>query len=78
MFVLKRGKRTHHAGVGYDVGDVLRSVHRIGAVRALLCNVPEIGHDEREALAIDDMPVEHIELRNCYQSDRTRRAIEDK
>jgi hypothetical protein len=67
-------KSTHLAGVGHDVGDVLRSVYRIGTVCALLCNVLEIRHDEREALAVDDMPVEHIELRNRCPSD-WRRAI---
>jgi hypothetical protein len=56
--------RTHRAGVGHDVGDVLRSVYCIGAVRPLLCNVLEIRHDEGEALAVDDMPVERIELHN--------------
>jgi len=63
------GKGTHRAGVGHDVGDVLWGVHRIGAVRALLRNVLVIRHDEREALAVDDMPVERIELRNRNSSD---------
>jgi hypothetical protein len=56
-------KRTHCAGVGHDVGDVLPGIHRTRAVRALLRNILVIGHDEREALAVDDVPVERIELR---------------
>ena len=58
----RKERRTHRAGVGHDVGNVLRGVHRFGAVRTLLRNFLVIGHDEREALAVDDMPVECIEL----------------
>ena len=51
----------------------------MGAVRALLRKILETRHYEREALAVDDMPVEHIELRNHFPaSDRTRHAIDDK
>ena len=51
----------------------------MGAVRALLRKILETRHYEREALAVDDMPVEHIKLRNRFPaSDRTRHAIEDK
>lgn len=53
---------THCAGVGHDVGDVLRGVDGVGAICALLRDVRVIGHDEREALAVDDMPVERIDL----------------
>ena len=57
---------THRAGVGHDVGDVLWRVHRFGAVCALVRNVLVIRHDEREALAVDDMPVERIELTQSH------------
>jgi hypothetical protein len=43
------------------VGDVLRGVHRLGAVRALFHDFRVIGDDEREALAVDDMPVERVD-----------------
>lgn len=36
---------THSAGIGHDVGDVLRGVHCIGAVRALGRNFGIVGHD---------------------------------
>ena len=49
-------------GVGHDVGDVLRGVHRLGAVRTLLRDFCVIGHDEREALAVDDMPMRRVDL----------------
>jgi hypothetical protein len=54
---------TYLTGVGHDVGDVLRGVLRLGAVRALLRDFLVIGHNEREALAVDDMPVERVDLR---------------
>ena len=44
------------------MGDVLRGVDGVGAICALLRDVRVIGHDEREALAVDDMPVERIDL----------------
>ena len=53
---------THRAGVGHDVGDVLWRVHRFGAICALVRKVLVIRHNEREALAVDDMPVKSIEL----------------
>ena len=34
----------------------------MGAVCALLRDIRVIGNDEREALAVDDMPVERIDL----------------
>ena len=46
--------------IGYGQSPVV--VHRFGAVRTLLRNFFVIGHDEQEALAVDDMPVERIEL----------------
>ena len=45
-----------------DVGDVLWGVDGMGAVCTLLRDVLESGHDEWEALAVDDMSVDHIEL----------------
>ena len=59
---VRKGRGTHCAGVGHDVGDVLRGVDGVGAICALLRDVRVIGHDEREALAVDDMPVERIDL----------------
>jgi hypothetical protein len=44
------------------VGDIQRGIHRVGAVRAVSRNFGIVGYDKREALTIDDMPVEHIEL----------------
>jgi hypothetical protein len=55
---------THRAGVCYDVRDVLRGVNLVGAIRALLREVCEFGYDEREALAVDDVPVERVDLRS--------------
>ena len=49
-------------GVGHDVGDVLQGVHRLGAVRTLLGDFCVIGHDERKVLAVDDMPMRHVDL----------------
>ena len=54
--------RTHRTGVGHDVGDIFWCVHRFGAICALVRKVLVIRHDEREALAVDDMPVKSIEL----------------
>ncbi len=71
-------KGTYCSSVGHDVCDILCGIHRISAVRALLRNVLVIGYDEREALAVNDMPMERVELRNRYSSDRTRCALEDK
>lgn len=48
------------------MGDVLRGVHRSEAVRALLRNVLVTRHDEWEALAVDDMPMERIELAQSH------------
>ena len=42
--------------------DVLWGVDRVGAVRAFLRDVGESGYDKREALAVDDVPVERIDL----------------
>ena len=55
-------ERTYRTGVGYYVCDVLRGVDRVGAVRAFLRDVGESGYDKREALAVDDVPVERIDL----------------
>ena len=63
LFVLRETEGiTYLTGVGHDVGDVLWGVHRLGAVRALLRDFRVIGHNEREALAVDDMPVERVDL----------------
>ena len=55
---------TYLTGVGQDAGEVLvlRHVHRLGAVRAVVRDFRVIGHNEREALAVDDMPVERVDL----------------
>ena len=42
------------------MGDVLWGVDRMVAVCTLLHDVLVSGHDEWEALAIDDMSVEHV------------------
>ena len=44
------------------MSDVLRHVHCVRVVRTVLCNFSVVGHDEWEALAINDMPVERVEL----------------
>jgi hypothetical protein len=63
LFVLRETEGIAYlTGVGHDVGDVLRGVHSLGAVRALLRDFRVIGHYEREALAVDDMPVERVDL----------------
>jgi hypothetical protein len=50
------------------VGDVLRRVHCVGAVRAVLRNFGVVWHDEREAMAVDDVPVERVELVSLVRS----------
>jgi hypothetical protein len=62
-FMLKETEGTTYlTGVGHDAGEVLRHVHRLGAVRANVRDFRVIGHNEREALAVDDMPVERVDL----------------
>jgi hypothetical protein len=63
---------THCAGILYDVRNVFWGVNCVGAVRALLRYVAESGHDEREALAIDDVPVKSIDLRSGLRQCLTR------
>lgn len=58
------GRKTHRAGKGDDVGDVLWSVHRVGVVRALLRKFSVVRHNKRETLAVDDVPVKHVDLRS--------------
>ena len=59
---MKGDEETHRTGVGHDVGDVLRCVHCVCAVRTVSRNFGVVGHDEREALTVDDVPVERVEL----------------
>ena len=59
---------THRAGVRYDVRDVPGGINRRCAVRALFRNIGEAGNDEGEALAVDDVPVERIDLGSCIVS----------
>jgi hypothetical protein len=42
--------------------DILQCVYCISAVRAMLCNFSIVGHDESEAMTVNDVPVEHVEL----------------
>ena len=58
------GGKTHRASEGNDVGDIVWSVHRVWAVRALLRKFRVVRHDKRETLAVDNMPVERVELRS--------------
>jgi hypothetical protein len=44
------------------VGNVLWCVHCVCAVRTVSRNFGVARHDEREALAVDDVPVERVEL----------------
>jgi len=67
------GRKTHRAGEENDVGDVLWSVHRVGAVCAPLRKFGVVRHDKREALAVDNMPVERVELRSV-ESHQVRRS----
>lgn len=68
LFFRKGDEGTHRTGVGHDVGDVLRRVHCVGAVRAVLRNFGVVWHDEREAMAVDDVPVERVELVSLVRS----------
>ena len=56
------GRKTHRAGEGNDVDDVVWGVHRVGAVCAPLREFGVLRHDKWETLAVDDMPVERVEL----------------
>ena len=60
---------TYCASIGHNFSDVIRCVHCVCIVRALIGKFCIIGHNEREALTVDDMPVESVEL-----IDRTRQA----
>ena len=42
------------------MGNVLWGVDQMVAICTLLCDVLVSGHDEREALAVDDKSVEHV------------------
>ena len=44
------------------MGDVLWSVHCVGAVRTLLRKFGVVWHNKRETLAVDNMPVQRVEL----------------
>ena len=59
--VMERMK-THLAGEGNDMGNVTWSVHRVGAVRAFLRKFGVVWHNKRETLAVDNMPMERVEL----------------
>ena len=52
---------TYLTGVGQDAGEVL-VLRRLGAVRAVVRDFRVIGHNKREALAVDDMPMERVDL----------------
>ena len=60
------GSVTHLAGVRYDVRDILGSIDRPCAVRAIFSEVCETGNDKGEALAVDNVPVERIDLCMSY------------
>ena len=53
---------THGRGERHNILDIIWSVDRSRVIRALLGDFQEAGDLEREALAIDDMPVEHVQL----------------
>ena len=53
---------TYSSGVRHNIRDIRGTVHGRGRVRALLRQVREPGHLEREALAVDHMPVELVDL----------------
>ena len=53
---------THCTSVSYDVRDVIGCIDRRCAVSAILGDVCEAWDDEGEALAVDDVPVERIDL----------------
>ena len=53
---------TYFGGIGNDVLHITRSVDLGLGVRALGCEVRESGHLQGEGLAIDDVPVEGVEL----------------
>ena len=53
---------TNRAGVGHYVLDVGRSINFIRRVSPFSCDFREPRNVEREALRINDMPMEHIHL----------------
>lgn len=63
---------THRTGVSYNVRNILGGINSRYAVCALLGDVGETWNDKGEALAVDHMPVECIDLcsgiiRTCSQ-----------
>ena len=56
-------RMTYLAGVGDDVLDIFRAVHLGRRVRALRGEVGEAGNLEGEALTVDDVPMELVELK---------------
>ena len=60
------GSVTYLAGVRYDVRDILGSIDRPCAIRAIFSEVCETGNDKGEALAVDNVPVERIDLCMSY------------
>ena len=58
-------RMTYLGGVGDDVLDIFRAVHLGRRVCALRREVGEAGDLEGEALAVDDVPMELVELCNC-------------
>jgi hypothetical protein len=59
---------THCTGVRYDVRNVIGGIDRRCAVRAIVCDIGEAWNDEGEALAVDDVPVERIDLGSSHQA----------
>lgn len=65
-----RSKISYCAGVSNDVLDILGRVDGVCRVRALGGEIGEAGNLEREALAVDDVPVELVELQITWLSVR--------
>ena len=63
---------THRAGVRYDARDVPGGINCRCAVRTLLSDIGVSGDNEGEALAIDDVPVERVDLGSCVASGSAR------
>jgi hypothetical protein len=55
---------THGSGVRNNAGNISWTVHRRGVIRPLLRKFYEPGDLKREALTVDHMPVECIDLRD--------------
>ena len=70
LFFRKGDKAMHCTSVGHDhdMGDVLQCIYCIGAVHAMLCNFGVVRHDKSEAMTVDDVPVERVELVSLVRS----------